>query len=157
MTVRRKAGVALATIVAALGAFVPAASAQTEWEVNAAVDPVQLCREVFVGGTYQIVCIEAGPNKQIGLGATVAPFVRVGCDGVLTCFGPSVSVGTTGFLANPNYPLPELRPGGTIYHAGGRAGTVYANGASVAVNTPEFCVGDPGQCPGGISIPLPTP
>ena len=157
MAVRRKAGLVLATVVAALGAFAPAASAQTEWEINAAADPVTLCREVFVGGTWQTVCIEAGTNKNIATGATVAPFVRAGCNGVLVCSGPSVSVGTTGFLANPGYPLPELRPGFTVYHAGGRVGTVFANGASVAINTPEICVGDPAQCPGGIGIPLPTP
>ena len=151
MTVRRKAGLVLATVVAALGAFVPAASAETDWQI-AAVDPAKVCREVFVGGTFQIVCVEAGTNKQVGLGATVAPFLRVSCSGVLECSGPSVSVGTTGFLANPYYPLPELRPGGTVYHKGGRAGTLYANGASVAVNTPEICVGEPSQCPGGLII-----
>jgi hypothetical protein len=149
MRITRKAGLVLATLVAALGAFAPTASAaDTDWQV-VAVDPAKICREVQVGGTWQTVCAAYGTNKQIGTGATVAPYASVTCAGAFNCYGIGASVGTTGFMANPAYPLPTVLPGGGFYHPGGTAGTAYANGASVAVNTPNVCFGTPAQCPGG--------
>ncbi len=157
MRIRSKAGLGLATIVAAVGAFAPTAWAQDagDWQI-VAPDPATLCREVFVGGIWQTVCVEAGTNKRIATGATVAPYVRIGCSGQIDCIFPTIGVGTTGFLANPNFPPPELRPGLTVYHPGGWVGTAYANGASVSVSIPEFCVGDPDYCPGGLVLPLPA-
>ncbi|HEV3002634.1 MAG TPA: hypothetical protein VGW75_17995 [Solirubrobacteraceae bacterium] len=155
MSIRKRAGLGLAMVVAALAAFGPTASAQAaDWEI-VAVDPVKLCREVQVGSTWQTVCVVAGTNKSTTNGATVAPFAYVTCDGLFTCYGIGASVGTTGFKANPYYPLPTIGGGGTVRHPGGTAGWVYADGIGVAVNTPSWCVGEPSQCPGG-GIVIPT-
>lgn len=151
MGIRKKAGLGLAMVVAALAAFAPGASAQTgDWEI-AAVDPVKLCREVQVGTAWQTVCVIAGTNKSVTTnGATVAPYVQVTCAGEVDCYGLGASVGTTGFKKNPYYPLPTVDPWtGTIRHPGGVLGTFYADGRSVSVSTPKYCVGDPGTCPGG--------
>jgi len=151
MRSRSKAGLVLATVVSALGAFVPAASAQDlgDWQINAAVDPATICREVQVGSTWQTVCASYGTNKHVGLGATVAPYVSIGCNGVVGCANIGAGVGTTGFLANDDYPLPEVLPSGGVSHPGGEAGKLYANGAAVSVSTPNVCVGTPEECEGG--------
>ena len=159
MRIRSKAGLGLATVVAALGAFAPGASAQdADWQI-AAVDPAKLCREVQLSAEWEVVCVEVGTNKQIATGATVAPYSQITCGGTIAaCNFPRVGVGTTGFMANPDFPLPQLLPGGTIYHPGGVVGTAYANGSSASVAIPKFCVGDPNVCPGGgVRIPLIIP
>lgn len=157
MQFRNKAGLGLVTLVAALGAFAPTASAaDADWSV-VAVDPATICRELQVGGTWQTVCASYGTGKQIGTGATVAPFVAVGCGGEINCYGIGASAGRTGFLANPAYPLPTVLPGGGLYHPGGTLGTAYANGSSVSVDTPNVCFGTPAQCPGGGLLDIVSP
>jgi len=159
MRFRNKAGLVLATMAAALVGIVPGAFAQTtDWEIAAAGDPTRFCREVQLSAEWETVCVEVGRKLTVGTGATVAPSVRVTCGGtVATCFLPSVGVGTTGFMANPAFPLPEVRPGGTLYHPGGVVGTAYANGSSVSVAIPNFCIGDPYYCPGGgLRVPVPS-
>jgi hypothetical protein len=160
MRFRSKTGLALATVAAALGAFTSAASAQDlgDWEI-AAVDPATFCREVQFSAEWEVVCVEAGTRKVIGTGATVAPYSRVTCTGTIArCNLPGVSVGQTGFLANPNFPPPQVLPGATIYHPGGVVGTAYAHGSSVELEIPNFCVGDPYYCPdGGLRVPIIIP
>jgi hypothetical protein len=160
MRIRSKAGLGLVTIVAALGSMASVASAQ-DWEIDSNIDPadpVKFCREAQVSAEWQVLCVEVGTGKRIGYGATVAPYTQITCGGtVVNCYIPRVGVGTTGFMANPYFPLPELRPGGTVYHPGGVVGTAYANGSSAEISIPNFCVGDPDQCPGGgdgLRVPL---
>lgn len=65
----------------------------------------------------------------------------------LSCSPITRSFGTTGFAANAAGPKPQIIPGG-VFVPSGNLGTLYANGASVGINTPEICLGEEIYCPG---------
>ena len=146
---RRKIIMGVLAALGALGALTPVASAQDiTWQFDP--DPARLCREVSVGSTFQTLCVEVGQNLNTRYGASAAPYAQVSCDGILHCGLNPVSVGRTGFHYNPFYPLPTVIVGSaTVYHPGGEVGTLYADGQTLTVTTPSWCVGDPDDCPGG--------
>jgi hypothetical protein len=110
-----------------------------------AVDTV--CRQVTVGlQNVAAVCVTARLN---GGGTTVAPYVWAGCaiGTNLICAVKPVNVATTGFVANPYFPVPDVDPAtGSVHVYAGTVGTLYVDGIAVPVDVPDICVGDPTYC-----------
>ncbi len=88
-------------------------------------------------------------------GTTVAPSFYANCTvgGALalrTCrdFDFVGGYAKTGFVPNPQFPLPCYDPAsGEVRSSGGTVGTLYVNGAETPVNIPPFFVGNPnGAC-----------
>ena len=117
-------------------ATAPAASAET------------ICREATLEDySVAVVCAIADLNNS---GATVAPYVWVGCafaNGSGYCTIDPVSLGRTGVAPSSILPTIYLDPTTlTVYSNGGSIGTVWVNGKPVSVSLPPFCVGDPTIC-----------
>jgi hypothetical protein len=109
-----------------------------------AVGPI--CRQVTTSGRNQLtVCFTVEHNLS---GATVAPYLLVQCGGyTVECEIPPVSVGTTGFVLNPSFPLPTVDPAtGSVHIYAGTVGTLWADGLSQDIGVPDLCVGDPSYC-----------
>lgn len=154
MRFRSKTGLAvLATAATALGGAAPASAQEikTDQIAMAALDPVTDCRQATVGSVIQKVCVSLGTRKVVSTTGTVtvAPFVSVTCPtpSVIECSPIGRAFGTTGFAANTAGPKPQLIPGGA-YLPAGNLGTLYYNGSSAAINTPELCLGSEAACPG---------
>jgi hypothetical protein len=109
-----------------------------------------LCRSVVVGtGEDDLyVCFDLGES-----GTTVAPVVVAQCPGMPSigskglCNNPPQSVGLTGFVPNPSYPLPKVGAlTGSVRVYDGDVGTLYAAGISQPVHVTGVCFGDPVFC-----------
>jgi hypothetical protein len=154
MRISRKA-VAGVLGVAALGATVPAASADQGLPDLGVADPAPFCRQVTVGSSIVKVCVEVGTRSTVNTNgtATAAPYVYVYCPPggtvITNCNTRPVGIEKTGFERNPLYPVPVVDPGGLgVLEEGGKVGTIWVDGQSADVNTPQICVGSDPFCPG---------
>jgi hypothetical protein len=133
----------LALTLAALAAAAVAAPAHA-----APLPPV--CRQATYGGNNLVaLCLLADAGQA---GTTVAPTLQVVCvigpRYLRTCDAVApVVVGTTGFVANPAFPLPAVDPAtGSVHVFAGTVGSLWVNGTEYPVETRDVCVGDPSFC-----------